>query len=94
MARLIPVGLVMPSSRGWLHINSWFAVLANIFLLCVALKVWMLTLDEFENLFTQYSATSDALIEAYQEKVPSHVYGSNFSSTVVGSSIVLPRLSL
>jgi membrane-associated phospholipid phosphatase len=63
------VALVMPSSRGWLHIHSWLCVIASLTLLIVGLKIWTLTLDEKNNIFAAYARTSTATIEALQERV-------------------------
>jgi len=60
--------LVMPSSRGWLHIHSWLCVFASLSLLVLGLKIWTLTLDEKNNISAAYASASTATIEALQER--------------------------
>lgn len=89
---VLMVALVMPSSRGWLHIHSWLCVVASLSLLIVGLKIWTLTLDEKNNIFAAYNLTSTTTIEALQERVSSWFLAHPNDSIIVAASSTVALL--
>jgi len=86
--------LIMPKSRGWLHIHAWSVVVATIALLVVGLKIWTLTLYEKNNIFAAYMQTSTVTIEALEERLNCCGFFNSTSPSFVISPNACPDVTV
>lgn len=79
--------MIIPTSRGWLKLHSWFIVLCSIFTLILGLNEWIQTLAIRANLATLWGEQPDEVQSLLQQKFSCCGYTNSTSPPFVTDDI-------